>query len=368
LLSSVFSITRRKSQSGPRDDAKDQVGERRNATKQAGPSGEPPGAAPEAPGPYHPYSTAFDEEIRAHKIAGSDERAALWQRLNVGLPPVRSAVSRLANRMQRRLLAKQRRAWDFGLEEGLPDVARLSRIVTTPSDHRVFKQHRHSLVENTVVTLLLDNSGSMRGDAIVTAAICADVLAQVMERCKVRVEVLGFTTTHWDGGPLRQQWLADRQPRHPGRLNGVRHIVYKAADTPWRRSRQDIALMLQADLLKENIDGEALLWAHRRMMGRPEARKILMVISDGSPRDESTVLANGGAYLKEHLHTVIRHIEQQSPVHLLAIGIAHDVTHYYRHAISIWHHEQLGGTMIKELERLFDAPRPPHPVAARRGR
>jgi cobaltochelatase CobT len=263
-------------------------------------------------------------------------------------------VGRLANRLQRRLMAKQIRAWTFDLEEGLLDCGRLARVVTNPTHSLSFKQEKDTDFRDTVVSLLIDNSGSMRGRPITVAAMSADILARTLERCGVKVELLGFTTRAWKGGQSREKWVAEGKPSNPGRLNDLRHIVYKAADTPWRRARKNLGLMLREGVLKENIDGEALLWAHSRLIGRPEQRRILMVISDGAPVDDSTLSVNNGSYLERHLREVIAWIEAASDVELVAIGIGHDVTRYYRRAVTITDAEELGGTMLQQLASLFD--------------
>ncbi|MBE9558907.1 MAG: cobaltochelatase subunit CobT, partial [Proteobacteria bacterium] len=261
---------------------------------------------------------------------------------------------KLANRLQRRLLAKQTRSWDFNLEEGMLDTARLDRIITNPLTPLSFKQENDTDFRDTVVSLLLDNSGSMRGRPIAIAAMSADILARTLERCGVKVEILGFTTRAWKGGQAREQWIADGKPGNPGRLNDLRHIIYKTADAPLRRARKNLGLMLREGLLKENIDGEALMWAHNRLIARTEQRRILMVISDGAPVDDSTLSVNSGNYLERHLRDVIDYIETRSPVELVAIGIGHDVTRYYHRAVTIMDVEQLGGTMMEKLTELFD--------------
>jgi cobaltochelatase CobT len=265
-----------------------------------------------------------------------------------------AVIAKLANRLQRRLLAQQTRAWEFDLEEGILDSARLSRIIADPLLALTYKRERDTEFRDTVVTLLIDNSGSMRGRPITVAAMCGDILARTLERCGVKVEILGFTTRAWKGGQSRERWVAAGKPANPGRLNDLRHIIYKAADTPWRRARKNLGLMLREGLLKENIDGEALLWAYRRLLGRPEHRRILMVISDGAPVDDSTLSVNSGNYLERHLRDVIREIESRSLVELVAIGIGHDVTRYYRRAVTIVDAEELGGTMLRKLTELFD--------------
>ena len=265
-----------------------------------------------------------------------------------------SAVARLANRLQRRLLAQQSRAWDFDLEEGTLDASRLPRVIIDPMHALSFKRERDMDFRDTVVTLLLDNSGSMRGRPIMVAACCADILARTLERCGVKVEILGFTTRAWKGGQAREQWLAAGKPQGPGRLNDLRHIIYKTADAPWRRAKRSLALMMREGLLKENIDGEALAWAHRRLMARPEQRRILMMISDGAPVDDSTLSVNSGSYLEQHLRQVIDEIEMRSPVELIAIGIGHDVTRYYRRAVTITDPSELAGAMTDQLVELFE--------------
>ncbi|HTW27418.1 MAG TPA: cobaltochelatase subunit CobT [Acetobacteraceae bacterium] len=303
---------------------------------------------------YHAYSRAFDEEVGAEDLCDPDELARLRQQLDQQLQHLQSVVSKLANRLQRRLLAQQQRAWEFDLEEGLLDVGRLARVVVNPLHSLSYKRERETEFRDTVVTLLIDNSGSMRGRPITVAAMCGDILARTLERCAVKVEVLGFTTRAWKGGQSRERWVQDGKPRNPGRLNDLRHIVYKAADAPWRRARRNLGLMLREGLLKENIDGEALLWAYRRLMARAERRRILMVISDGAPVDDSTLSVNPGNYLERHLREAIRDIEGRDLVELIAIGIGHDVTRYYRRAVTIVDAEELGGTMMKKLAELFD--------------
>ncbi|WP_026381293.1 cobaltochelatase subunit CobT [Afifella pfennigii] len=304
---------------------------------------------------YRVFTTGHDEEIAAHELCPPEELDRLRSYLDKQLVNLAGAVARLANRLQRRLLAQQNRAWDFDLEEGLLDPARLSRVVTDPFAPLSFKQERDTEFRDTVVTLLLDNSGSMRGRPITVAAVCADVLARTLERCGVRVEILGFTTRAWKGGQSREDWLRAGKPAHPGRLNDLRHIIYKSADAPWRRARRNLGLMMREGLLKENIDGEALDWAHRRLLARPEQRRILMVISDGAPVDDSTLSVNSGNYLEKHLRHVIADIENRSPVELLAIGIGHDVTRYYKRAVTIVDAEELAGAMTEKLAELFEA-------------
>jgi cobaltochelatase CobT len=303
---------------------------------------------------YRAFTRQFDEEIDAEDLVDADELTRLRHQLDQQLQHLQGVVSKLANRLQRRLLAQQQRAWDFDLEEGLLDAGRLARVVVNPLLALSYKRERDTEFRDTVVTLLIDNSGSMRGRPITVAAMCGDILARTLERCAVKVEVLGFTTRAWKGGQSREKWVAEGKARNPGRLNDLRHIVYKAADAPWRRARKNLGLMLREGLLKENIDGEALLWAYRRLLARPEHRRILMVISDGAPVDDSTLSVNPGNYLERHLREVIRDIEGRDLVELIAIGIGHDVTRYYRRAVTIVDAEELGGTMMKKLTELFD--------------
>ena len=303
---------------------------------------------------YRAYTRAFDEEVYAEDLCDPDELSRLRQQLDQQLQHLHAVVAKLANRLQRRLLAQQMRAWDFDLEEGILDAARLSRVIVDPLLALSYKRERDTDFRDTVVTLLIDNSGSMRGRPITVAAMCGDILARTLERCAVKVEVLGFTTRAWKGGQSREQWIAAGKPPLPGRLNDLRHIIYKAADEPWRRARKNLGLMLREGLLKENIDGEALLWAYRRLLARPENRRILMVISDGAPVDDSTLSVNPGNYLERHLRDVIREIEARDVVELVAIGIGHDVTRYYRRAVTIVDAEELGGTMMRKLTELFD--------------
>ncbi len=311
---------------------------------------------------YKVFSQAHDEMANAPDLCDPEELARLRAYLDHQLQGLQGAVSKLANRLQRRLMAQQSRSWTFDLEEGVLDTARLTRVVTDPTAPLSFKEEEESRFRDTVVTLLLDNSGSMRGRPIMVAALCADILARTLERCGVKVEILGFTTKAWKGGQSREDWVKAGKPGHPGRLNDLRHIVYKAADQPWRRARRNLGLMMREGLLKENIDGEAVMWAHNRLLGRPEQRRILMVISDGAPVDDSTLSVNVGNYLERHLRGVIEEIETKSPVELIAIGIGHDVTRYYRKAVTIVDAEQLGGAMTEQLASLFD-PAGPHPEA-----
>ncbi|MBT3557920.1 MAG: cobaltochelatase subunit CobT [Rhodospirillales bacterium] len=303
---------------------------------------------------YHPYTVQFDEIISADELCDPEELARLRHQLDQQLSHLQGMVSKLANRLQRALLAKQQRSWHFDLEEGILDAARLSRVVIDPSHPLSFKMESETQFRDTIVTLLIDNSGSMRGRPITVAAMSADILARTLERCGVKVEVLGFTTRSWKGGSSREKWVSDNKPKNPGRLNDLRHIVYKSADTPWRRARANLGLMLREGLLKENIDGEALLWAHNRLLARSEQRRILMVISDGAPVDDATLSANPGNYLEKHLRDVIEWIETRSPIQLTAIGIGHDVTRYYQRAVTLIDAEELGGTMMAKLMELFD--------------
>jgi cobaltochelatase CobT len=303
---------------------------------------------------YRAFSTAFDEVVEAEKLCDSDELGRLRHLLDQQLSHLQSVIARLANRLQRRLLAKQTRAWEFDLDEGILDAARLARVVANPVLPLAYKQEQEMEFRDTVVTLLIDNSGSMRGRPITVAAMSADILARTLERCAVKVEILGFTTRAWKGGQSRERWISAGKPANPGRLNDLRHIVYKPADAPWRRARRSLGLMLREGILKENIDGEALLWAHNRLRERTEQRKILMVISDGAPVDDSTLSVNPGNYLEKHLREVIRDIERLGDVELTAIGIGHDVTRYYRRAVTIVDAEQLGGVMLERLAELFE--------------
>jgi len=304
---------------------------------------------------YKAWTQQFDEVIAATELCDADELARLRGYLDQQLVHLQAVVSKLANRLQRRLMAQQNRSWDFDQDEGMLDAARLARIVVNPTLSLSYKIERETEFRDTVVTLLIDNSGSMRGRPISIAAISADILARTLERCGVKTEILGFTTRAWKGGQSRETWLAAGRPPQPGRLNDVRHIVYKKADEPWRRARNALGLMMREGLLKENIDGEALLWAHSRLMARPEERRILMVISDGAPVDDSTLSVNSGSYLERHLRQVIDWIERKSPVQLVAIGIGHDVTRYYARAVTIMDVDQLGGTIIEQLAALFDS-------------
>ena len=314
----------------------------------------PDGAVNPEKSAYNVYTAKFDEIIDAEDLCDAEELARLRAYLDQQLHQMQGVVSRLANRLQRRLQAKQNRSWNFDLEEGYLDPARLSRVITDPTQPLSYKMESDTNFRDTVVTLLLDNSGSMRGRPITVAAMCADILARTLERCNVKTEILGFTTRAWKGGQARESWMASGKPGHPGRLNDLRHIVYKNADAPWRRARRNLGLMMREGLLKENIDGEALIWAHNRLLARGEQRRIMMVISDGAPVDDSTLSVNAGNYLEKHLRNVIEDIETQSPVELIAIGIGHDVTRYYRRAVTIVDAEQLGGAMTDKLAELFD--------------
>ncbi|WP_018700988.1 cobaltochelatase subunit CobT [Amorphus coralli] len=315
---------------------------------------EPPAGNRRPESDYKVYTTRFDEMIKAEELCDTAELDRLRGFLDKQLAPLQGVVARLANRLQRRLMAQQNRAWEFDQEEGWLDTARLTRIITDPMQPLAFKRERDADFRDTVVTLLLDNSGSMRGRPITVAATCADILARTLERCGVKVEILGFTTRAWKGGQAREAWLQGGKSVNPGRLNDLRHIVYKAADSPWRRSRRNLGLMMREGLLKENIDGEALEWAHNRLLARPESRRILMMISDGAPVDDSTLSVNSGNYLEKHLRGIIEEIETASPVELIAIGIGHDVTRYYRRAVTIVDADELAGAMVEQLASLFD--------------
>ena len=307
---------------------------------------------------YKPYTTEFDEVIRAQDLCELEELTRLRTLLDQQLVPLQHATSKLANRLQRRLLAKQLRAWEFDLDEGILDASRLAQVVVDPMNPLTYKQEKETNFRDTVVTMLIDSSGSMRGRSITIAAMCADILGRTLERCSVSVEILGFTTRAWRGGQSREEWINNGKPAKPGRLNDLRHIVYKSADDPWRRTRRNLGLMMREELLKENIDGEALIWAHNRLVVRTEQRRVLMVISDGLPVDNSTLLVNPNSYLEQHLKYAIDQIENYSGVELIAIGIGHDVTHHYRRAVTITDAEQLAGAMTEQLAALFDAESP----------
>jgi len=333
----------------------------------ADPNRPPPQGRPEQRGPdYRAFTKKFDEVIAAEDLCDPEELERLRSYLDKQLNNLSSVVARLANRLQRRLMAQQNRSWEFDLEEGMLDPARLARVVIDPQQPLSFKQEKDADFRDTVVTLLIDNSGSMRGRPITVAATCADILARTLERCGVKVEILGFTTRAWKGGQSREAWLQAGKPAAPGRLNDLRHIIYKSADAPWRRARKHLGLMMREGLLKENIDGEALDWAHKRLLGRSEQRRILMMISDGAPVDDSTLSVNPGNYLEKHLRHVIETIETRSPVELIAIGIGHDVTRYYRRAVTIVDAEELGGAMTDKLAELFSETAAP--TRAERGR
>ena len=326
----------------------------------ADPRRPPPPSRAEQRGPdYRAFTRKFDEVVAAEDLCDAEELERLRSYLDKQLNNLSSVVARLANRLQRRLMAQQSRSWEFDLEEGMLDPARLARVVTDPQQPLSFKQEKDADFRDTVVTLLIDNSGSMRGRPITVAATCADILARTLERCGVKVEILGFTTRAWKGGQSREAWLQAGKPAAPGRLNDLRHIIYKSADAPWRRARKHLGLMMREGLLKENIDGEALDWAHKRLLARSEQRRILMMISDGAPVDDSTLSVNPGNYLERHLRHVIETIETRSPVELIAIGIGHDVTRYYRRAVTIVDAEELGGAMTEKLAELFSENAPP---------
>ena len=307
---------------------------------------------------YKAFTTEFDEVVHAEALCDAEEMNRLRQNLDQQLVNLQSVTARLANRLQRRLMARQTRAWEFDLEEGHLDSARLARVVANPTHPLSYKWEKETRFKDTVVTLLIDNSGSMRGRPIIVAATSADILARTLERCGVKVEILGFTTRAWKGGQSRERWLSKGKQPNAGRLNDLRHIIYKDADAPWRRARRNLGIMLREGILKENIDGEALLWAHQRLLARPEQRRILMVISDGAPVDDSTLSVNPSNYLERHLREVIEHIESSSPVQLLAIGIGHDVTRYYQRAVTLVDAEQLGGAVMEQLAALFDEDSP----------
>ncbi|MCC5995000.1 MAG: cobaltochelatase subunit CobT [Oceanicaulis sp.] len=340
-----------------RVEAQDEPGDARQASR---PNWvQSPGDDPDA---YRVFTRAFDEVIHANDLCDGEELTRLRRNLDQHLKGLEAAVGRLANRLQRKLMARQQRSWAFDQEEGVLDPARLTRVILDPMQPLSFKQEQEMAFRDTVVTLLLDNSGSMRGRPILVAAACADILARTLERCGVKTEILGFTTRAWKGGRAKEEWLAQGKPPHPGRLNDLRHIIYKGADAPWRRARPNLGLMLRDGLVKENIDGEAVLWAHQRLLARPEQRRILMVISDGAPVDDGTQSANSPAYLEKHLREVIEMIETRSDVELLAIGIGHDVTRYYRKAVTIVDVEQLAGAITAQLADLFERdPRPARP-------
>ncbi|MDA9091935.1 cobalamin biosynthesis protein CobT, partial [Pelagibacteraceae bacterium] len=302
---------------------------------------------------YKFYTQEFDEVISAEELESDEELLRLRQNLDQQLLSLKSFISKLANKLQRKLLAKQNRSWEFDLEEGSLDTSKLTRIIIDPLNSLSFKKEKDIKFKDTLVTILIDNSGSMRGKPISVAAICADILARTLERCSVKVEILGFTTKHWKGGQSREKWTGNQKPLFPGRLNDLRHIVYKSADTPWRQSKNNMGLMLKEGLLKENIDGEALKWAYNKILKRREERKILMVISDGAPVDDSTLSTNPSDFLENNLKQIVKWIEKSSAVELLAIGIGHDVTRYYDKAIKIADVQDLGDVMINQLTDLF---------------
>ena len=302
---------------------------------------------------YRIYTTEHDEIIEARNLETDQEISRLRKNLDQQLTNLQNIIAKLANKLQRQLLAKQNRSWEFDLEEGMLDASKLSRVIINPFHSLSYKNEKETEFKDTVVTLLIDNSGSMRGRPISVAAICADILSRTLERCSVKVEILGFTTKNWKGGKSREQWNLDNKPTNPGRLNDIRHIIYKSADTPWRQSKKNIGLMLKEGLLKENIDGEALLWAFKRIIKRKEERKILMVISDGAPVDDSTLSVNSGDYLEKHLKQTVKWIQENSNIEVLAVGIGHDVTRYYNKAIKITDVQELGDVMINQLTKLF---------------
>ena len=303
---------------------------------------------------YKVFSNKYDEIVNATELCEEDELSRLRGTLDKQLENLQGAIARLANKLQRKLQAKQNRSWNFDLEEGMLDASKLARVITQPLFPLSYKQEKDMKFRDTIVTLLIDNSGSMRGRPITIAAICADIMARTLERCGVKVEILGFTTKAWKGGQSREQWINEGKPTYPGRLNDLRHIIYKPADAPWRRAKNSLGLMLREGILKENIDGEALIWAHERLLGRAEDRKILMVISDGAPVDDTTLSSNSGNYLELHLKQVISYIENRSPIELVAIGIGHDVTRYYNKAVTLTDAEQLGGAVTEQLADLFN--------------
>ena len=302
---------------------------------------------------YKTYTEEFDETIKAEELENLDELTRLRKNLDQQLLQLKNFISKLANKLQRKLLAKQNRSWNFDLEEGLLDNSKLPRIIIDPFNSLSFKKEKEMEFKDTLVTILIDNSGSMRGKPISVAAICADILSRTLERCSVKVEILGFTTKHWKGGSSREKWMKNNKPTLPGRLNDLRHIIYKSADTPWRQAKNNMGLMLKEGLLKENIDGEALKWAFNKMNKRKEDRKILMVISDGAPVDDSTLSTNTSDYLENNLKNTVKWIENKSNIELLAIGIGHDVTRYYNRAVKITDVQDLGDVMINQLTDLF---------------
>ena len=303
---------------------------------------------------YKIFTTQFDEVVKAENLENADEATKLRKNLDQQLIGFQDIITKLANKLQRQLLAKQNRAWEFDLEEGLLDSSKLPRIIMDPYNSLSFKKEKDLDFKDTVVTLLIDNSGSMRGRPITIAAICADILSRTLERCSVKVEILGFTTKNWKGGQSRELWTKNSKPKTPGRLNDLRHIIYKGADTHWRQAKNNLGLMLKEGLLKENIDGEAISWAYNRIKKRKEERKILMVISDGAPVDDSTLSVNSGDFLEKHLKKIVKFIENKSDIEVLAIGIGHDVSRYYNKAIKITDVNELGDVMISQLSSLFE--------------
>ena len=302
---------------------------------------------------YKVYSRNFDEEIKAEDLCSPEELQRLRKHLDQLMGPSKATISKLAHRLQRFLMAQQNRSWEFNKEEGMLDSARLHKIITDPLTPLTYKIEKDTEFRDTSVSLLVDSSGSMRGRSMTVAAICADIISTTLERCNVKTEVLGFTTKQWKGGESRKMWMENGKPENPGRLNDIRHIIFKSADTPWRRGQKNFGLMLREGLLKENVDGEALIWAHDRLARRTEQRKILMVISDGAPVDDSTLSTNPTNFLDLHLRQVIHSIETQSDINLIAIGIGHDVTRYYKNAVTIHRAEELGGAMLEQLTDLF---------------
>jgi cobaltochelatase CobT len=303
---------------------------------------------------YHIYTNQFDEIAKAETLETNEEISKLRKTLDQQLTSFQDLITKLANKLQRQLLAKQNRAWEFDLEEGLLDSSKLTRVIIDPQNSLSFKKEKDLEFKDTVVTLLIDNSGSMRGKPITIAAICADILSRTLERCSVKVEILGFTTKNWKGGKSREEWNKNNKPKNPGRLNDLRNIIYKSADTHWRQSKKNLGLMLKEGLLKENIDGEAISWAFNRLKKRKEERKILMVISDGAPVDDSTLSVNSGDFLEKHLKKIVKNIENKSDIEILAIGIGHDVSRYYKKAIKITDVQELGDVMIEQLSGLFE--------------
>tara|TARA_Y100000816_G_C26091738_1_gene577059 strand:- start:1108 stop:2301 length:1194 start_codon:yes stop_codon:yes gene_type:complete len=303
---------------------------------------------------YKIFTSKFDEIVKAENLENADDATKLRKTLDQQLVGFQDVITKLANKLQRQLLAKQNRAWEFDLEEGLLDSSKLPRVIMDPYNSLSFKKEKDLDFKDTIVTLLIDNSGSMRGRPITIAAICADILSRTLERCSVKVEILGFTTKNWKGGQSREDWNRRGKPKTPGRLNDLRHIIYKSADTQWRQAKNNLGLMLKEGLLKENIDGEAITWAFNRIKKRKEERKILMVISDGAPVDDSTLSVNSGDFLEKHLKKIVKFIELNTDLEILAIGIGHDVSRYYSRAIKITDVNELGDVMISQLSSLFD--------------